>query len=77
MDSKTLTLAGVVIGVQIGLFAWLKSDIADLRSDLSGRVDRLGREVAFVRGQLSLALPALATSSSPPAAPARTPPKTQ
>ena len=48
--------AGIVITVQIGLFAWLKADIAGLTE----RVDRVERGVAFVRGQLSLALPALA-----------------
>ena len=48
--------AGIVITVQIGLFAWLKADLAGLTE----RVDRVGREVAFVRGLLSLALPALA-----------------
>ena len=48
--------AGIVITVQIGAFAWLKADIAGL----TDRVDRIEREVAFVRGQLSLALPALA-----------------
>ena len=71
MDSKTLTLAGLVITVQIGLFAWLKYDIADLRSDLGTRVDRLERDVAFIRGQLSLALPAL--TASDPTPPIRTP----
>ncbi len=78
MDSKTLivtiacTLAGLVITVQVGLFVWLKSDIADLGT----RVDRLEREVAFMRGQLSLAIPALAktppSQSAPP--PAQTTP---
>ena len=47
-----LTFGGIVIiGVQIGLFAWLKHDIGGL----SSRLDRVGRDVAFVRGQLSLA----------------------
>ena len=57
--------AGIVITVQIGLFAWLKADIAGLTE----RVDRVEREVAFVRGQLSLVLPALgghSTSNSDP-----------
>ena len=63
MDSRTLTLAGLVIGVQIGLFAWLKADIADLAE----RVNRVETEVAFIRGQLSAALPSLAQSSPPPA----------
>lgn len=49
-----LAAAGTIITVQIGLFAWLKADIAGLTE----RVDRVGRAVAFVRGQLSLALPA-------------------
>ena len=47
--------AGIVITVQIGLVAWLKADIAGLTE----RVDRVEREVAFVRGQLSLVLPVL------------------
>ena len=48
--------AGIVITVQVGLSAWLKAGIAGLTE----RVDRVEREVAFVRGQLSLALPARA-----------------
>ena len=47
--------ASIVITVQIGLFAWVKADIAGLTE----RVDRVERGVAFVRGQLSLVLPAL------------------
>jgi len=57
--------AGIVITVQIGLFAWLKADIAGLTE----RVDRVEREVGFVRGQLSLVLPVLrghSTSSPDP-----------
>ena len=58
--------AGIVITVQIGRFAWLKADIAGLAE----RVDRVERGVAFVRGQLSLVLPALgggrSTSNSDP-----------
>ena len=46
----------VIVTVQLGLFAWLKSDIGALTE----RLDRVEREVAFVRGQLSLALPSLA-----------------
>ena len=42
--------------MQTGLFASLKADIAGLTE----RVDRVEREVAFVRGLLSLGLPALA-----------------
>lgn len=52
--------AGIVITVQIGLFAWLKADIAGLTE----RVDRVEREVAFVRGQLSLVLPVLGGQST-------------
>ena len=55
----TLTAGGIVIGVQVGLFAWLRHDIGGL----SNRLDRVERDVAFVRGQLSLALPALAHSN--------------
>ncbi len=49
----------VIVTVQLGLFAWLKADIGALTE----RVDRVEREVAFVRGQLSLALPSLAEAS--------------
>ena len=51
--------AGIIIAVQTGLFVWLKADIAGLTE----RVDRVEREVAFVRGLLSLALPARAGHS--------------
>ena len=54
-----LAAAGTIITVQIGLVAWLKADIAGLTE----RMDRIEREVAFVRGQLSLALPARAGQS--------------
>ena len=58
METRTVTMtaAGIIIGVQIGLFAWLKADVAAVTE----RLDRVEREVAFIRGQLSLALPALA-----------------
>ena len=61
METRTtvITAAGIIIGVQVGLFAWLKADIGAL----TDRVDRTGREVAFARGQLSLALPPLADTS--------------
>ena len=49
----------VIVTVQLGLFAWLKSDIGALTE----RLDRVEREVAFVRGQLSLALPSLAEAN--------------
>ena len=64
METRSLivTAAVAIIGVQVGLFAWLKSDIGAL----TDRVDRVDREVAFVRGQLSLALPAIAQQAAPP-----------
>ena len=49
----------VIVTVQLGLFAWLKADIGALTE----RVDRVEREVAFVRGQLSLALPLLSEAN--------------
>ena len=49
----------VIVTVQLGLFAWLKADIGALTE----RLDRVEREVAFVRGQLSLALPSLAEAN--------------
>ena len=49
----------VIITVQLGSFAWLKADIGALTE----RVDRVEREVAFVRGQLSLALLSLAEAN--------------
>ena len=58
-----IAAAGIMITVQAGLFAWRKADIAGLTK----RVDRVGRELAFVRGQLSLVLPVLRghSTSSP------------
>ena len=49
----------VIVTVQVGLFAWLKADIGALME----RLDRVEREVAFVRDQLSLALPSLAEAN--------------
>ena len=49
----------VIVTVQLGLFAWLKADIGALTE----RVDRVERDVAFVRGQLSLALPSLSEAN--------------
>lgn len=64
METRSLivTAAVAIIGVQVGLFAWLKSGIGGL----TDRVDRVEREVAFVRGQLSLALPVIAQQATPP-----------
>ena len=58
----------VIVTVQLGLFAWLKAAIGS-RADqadvgvLTERVSRVERELAFVRGQLSLALPSLAEAN--------------
>ena len=46
--------ADTVIAVQIGSFAWLRAEIAGI----ADRVDRVEREVAFVRERLSPVLPA-------------------
>ena len=62
-----ITAVSIIVGVQLALFAWLKADIGALAENvdsLSARVDRVEREVAFVRGQLSLALPSLAQFQS-------------
>ena len=63
METRSLivTVAVAIIGVHIGLFAWLKSDIGTLID----RIERVERAVAFVRGQLSLVLPALAQQATP------------
>ena len=58
----------VIVTVQLGLFAWLKADIGSLADQadvgvLTERVSRVERELAFVRGQLSLALPSLAEAN--------------
>ncbi len=51
--------AGITGRVQAGLFARIKAGIAELAE----RVDRVGHEVAFLHGRLSLALPAPAGRS--------------
>ena len=50
----TVTAALALAGLQIGLFAWLKADIGALDT----RLVTVEREVAYIRGQLSQALPA-------------------
>ena len=72
MESRPFLVAaaGTIIGVQLALFAWLKADVESVRLDvgaLAQRMDRVEREVAFVRGQLSFALPSLAQTRTPPA----------
>ena len=61
MEHRGIVIATgtVIITVQLGLFAWIKADIGALTE----RLDRVEREVAFVRGQLSLALPSLAEAN--------------
>ncbi len=56
LDAKTTTITAALAlaGLQIGLFAWLKADIGAL----DARLVTVEREVAFIRGQLSQALPA-------------------
>lgn len=53
-NTTTITAALALAGLQIGLFAWLKADIGALVT----RLVTVEREVAFIRGQLSQALPA-------------------
>ncbi len=62
MDAKTtiITAALALASLQIGLFAWLKADIGAL----SDRMVMVEREVAFMRGQFSLAFPAARPSRS-------------
>lgn len=74
--TTTLTAAGIIVTIQLALFAWLKTDIGNLETKLSGqieavelRVAAVEREVALVKGRLSLALPSLAST---PAAPPKT-----
>ena len=67
MDAKTTTITAALAlaGLQIGLFAWLKADIgalADRMVAVERDVARVESEVAFIRGQLSLAIPALPQS---------------
>ena len=56
----TITAALALAGLQIGLFAWLKADIGTL----DDRMVTVEREVAFMRGQLSQALPGASQSNS-------------
>ena len=56
----TITAALALAGLQIGLFAWLKADIGAL----DDRMVTVEREVDFMRGQLSQALPAPTQSKS-------------
>ena len=60
-STTTITAALALAGLQIGLFAWLKADISALSDRLvtvERDVARVESEVAYIRGQLSQALPA-------------------
>ena len=62
METKTtiITAALALAGLQIGLFAWLKADIGAL----ADRMVVVEREVAYLRGQFSLAFPTVTPSNS-------------
>ena len=62
METNTTIIAAAVAlaGLQIGLFAWLKADIGAL----ADRMVVVEREVAFLRGQFSLAFPTVTPSKS-------------
>ena len=67
MDAKTTTITAALAlaGLQIGLFAWLKADmgvLADRMVTVERDVACVESEVAFIRGRLSLAIPALPQS---------------
>ena len=69
METNTtiITAAVALAGLQIGLFAWLKADIAALADRMvivEREVARVERGVAFMRGQLSLAFPAVTQSKT-------------
>lgn len=69
METNTtiITAALALAGLQIGLFAWLKADIgalADRMVTVEREVDRIEREFAFMRGQFSLAFPAMTQSKN-------------
>ena len=62
METNTtiITAAVALAGLQIGLFAWLKADIGAL----ADRMVMVEREVAFMRGQFSLAFPTVTQSKT-------------
>ena len=60
-STTTITVALALAGLQIGLFAWLKADIGALSDRMVAverDVARVESDVAYIRGQLSQALPA-------------------
>lgn len=72
-DTWTIIGTGLAIAVLlIGLIAWVRSDMKQGFRQLSDRlgaverdVARVENEVSFMRGQLSLVLPALAQAHIP------------
>ena len=57
IKATIITAALALAGLQIGLFAWLKADIGAL----GDRMVMVEREVAFMRGQFSVAFPTVTT----------------
>ena len=67
VNITTITAALALASLQIGLFAWLKADIGALAErmvSVEREVARVEREVAFMRGQFSLAFPAATQSKT-------------
>ena len=61
LNTNTIATITALAALRIGLFAWLKNDIRSLAE----RVQHIETEVAFVRGQLSLALPGIVRALEP------------
>ena len=61
LNTNTIATITALAALQIGLFARLKNDIRSLAE----RVQHVETEVAFVRGQLSLALPGIVRALEP------------
>ena len=60
IKSTIIAAALALAGLQVGLFAWLKADIGAL----ADRMVMVEREVAFMRGQFSLAFPTVTPSKN-------------
>jgi len=59
-NTTIITAALALAGLQIGLFAWLKADIGALGDRMvmvEREIARVEHEVAFMRGQFSVAFP--------------------
>ena len=61
LNTNTIATIAALAALQFGLFAWLRNDIRSLAE----RVQHVETEVAFVRGQLSLALPGIVRALEP------------